>query len=90
MKDCFYNQLTAERFVSLFNWTNIERTMNVLPRTRGDVLAWVQEFMEGIKTEKERSDILKFITGSRIATFDQGIRVRKRLSLDESYSQIEY
>ena len=74
----------------MFDWMNVERTMNVLPRNRGDVLAWLQEFMEGIETEEERSDVLKFITGSRVAAFNEGIRVRKDGCWMNHNSQIEY
>ena len=49
-------------------------------RNRGDVVSWLREFIQEIDTEEERSDILKFITGSRAAAFDRSIRVINILS----------
>ena len=76
----YANQLTRERFVAMFNWRNVERNLSAVTRNRGDVVSWLREFIQEIETEEERSDILKFITGSRAAAFDRSIRVINTLS----------
>lgn len=58
----------------------MDRNLSAVTRNRGDVVSWLREFIEEIGTEEERSDILKFITGSRAAAVNRSIRVINTLT----------
>ena len=59
----------------------VEQNLSAVTRNRGgDVISWLHEFVQEIETEEERSDILKFITGSHAAAFNRSIRVINTLS----------